>query len=189
MGRSHREALFALEWGTTRETSGLTLLVGEIGTGKTTLINAILAQAQHLEGVQIAFVLNPRLNIEEIMSLILRQLGMEGVRSSRLDLWGGFQGMIAGLKPGNRVAVIVDDAQDLSNERLEDLRLLSNCDPNGSKRLHFILVGQPELLPRLQSPALRNVNQRIGTRATLNPLEFDEARDYVDYLLRQKGGS
>src|ERR1700680_3152274 len=109
MGRSHRTALFALEWSVVHEARGFSLLVGEIGTGKTTLINAVLAQ--HLEGVQVALVLNPRLNIEEIMSLILHQLGIEGVRSSRLELWRSFEGMIAGLKPGDRVAVIVDDAQ------------------------------------------------------------------------------
>jgi AAA domain len=97
--------------------------------------------------------------------------------------------MIELLDPGERVVILIDDAQDLTDERLEDLRLLSNIDASGSKRLHFVLIGQPELLTRLRQSALRNVNQRIGARATLNPLSRHQAREHVDYRLRQKGGS
>jgi type II secretory pathway predicted ATPase ExeA len=186
-GRGAREALSALEWGVAHETSGFTLLVGETGTGKTTLVNALLAQ--HHERVRAAYVLNPRLRIEEIMNLILEQLKVKNIPSSRLGLWREIEKTITRLEAGERIVVIVDDAQDLSEECLEDLRLLSNCEANGNKRLHFILVGQPELLTRLRTPKLRNINQRIGARATLNPLKFDEARAYVDYRLRLKGGN
>ena len=88
------------------------------------------------------------------------------MRSSRIELWRSFEEVIARLTPGDRVVVIIDAGQDLTDETLENLRLLSNSDQKGSKRLHFILVAQPELLPRLQSAALRNVSQRIGARAT-----------------------
>jgi general secretion pathway protein A len=187
MSTPHREALSALEWGVAHETSGFTMLVGETGTGKTTLVNALLAQ--HHERVQAAYVLNPRLRIEEIMNLVLEQLKVENVPADRLGLWREIERKIAQLEEGERIVVIVDDAQDLDDDCLEDLRLLSNCEANGNKRLHFILVSQPELLTRLRTPKLRNINQRIGARATLNPLKSDEARSYVDYRLRQKGGS
>jgi general secretion pathway protein A len=187
MSAPHRGALAALEWGVAHETSGLTLLVGETGTGKTTLVSALLAQ--HRERVHAAYVLNLRLEIEEIMSLILEQITVKGMPPSRLGLWRGIEKMIARLKPGVWIVVIVDDAQDLTDERLEDPRLLSNCEANGSKRLHFILVGRPELSTQLGAPALPNINQRIGARAILNPLKFGEARSYVDYRLRQRGGS
>jgi type II secretory pathway predicted ATPase ExeA len=169
------------------ETSGFTMLVGETGTGKTTLVNALLAQ--HHERVQAAYVLNPRLRIEEIMNLVLEQLKVKNIPTDRLGLWREIERKITELEEGERIVVIVDDAQDLVDDCLEDLRLLSNCEANGNKRLHFILVSQPELLTRLRTPKLRNINQRIGARATLNPLKSDEARSYVDYRLRQKGGS
>jgi hypothetical protein len=128
------------------------------------------------------------LTLEELLTLILHQLRIEGVRSSRIELWRSFEEVIARLTPGDRVVVIIDAGQDLTDETLENLRLLSNSDQKGSKRLHFILVAQPELLPRLQSAALRNVSQRIGARATLEALKVDEAMGYVNFLLRQRGG-
>jgi hypothetical protein len=85
--------------------------------------------------------------------------------------------------------IIVDEAEDLTDGNLEDLRLLSNSDVKDEKRLYFILVGRPELLARLLTRALRNIHQSIGARATLNPLKFDEAHGYVDHRLRRQGGS
>jgi general secretion pathway protein A len=123
------------------------------------------------------------------MSLMLDQLGVGGVRSSGPDLWREVEKAIAGFKPGVRAVVIVDDAQDLIDEGLEGLRLLSNIHPDGKGRLHFILVGQPELVSRLRAPTSRKISQRIGARAIMNPLEFDEACAYVDFRLRQKGGT
>lgn len=187
MSRQYREALFALESDVVLEASDFSLLVGESGTGKTTLATALVRA--FLRRAHTAHITNPRLKLEEIISLILSQLEIEPVGSSRLDLWRSFEGVIAGLKSGDRVVLIIDDAQELSDEALEGLRLLSNCNAHGSKRLHIILVAQPKLIPRLQSAALRNVSQRIGACARLEALKFDEAVGYVDCLLRQKGGS
>lgn len=183
----YRQAFAAVEWGLLHETSGFTLLAGEPGIGKTTLINALLAQ--HREHVHTVSIQNPRLQLDEIMSLMVEQLGVKCVLPTRLGLCRAIEEAIAEFEPTERVVVIVDEAQGLTDERIEDLRLLSNCDSNQPRRLHFILVGQPELLARLQTPALRNLNQRIGARAKLSAISHDEAWDYVDYRLKQQGGS
>jgi len=187
MSAPHREALATLQWGLLHEPSAFTMLVGETGTGKTTLINAILSE--HRERIRTAYVMNPKLEIEELMRLILDQFGTKDVQPGKLALLRAFEALLAGLTRAERVVVVVDDAQDLSNERLEDLRLLSNCGSSGPNRPHFVLVGQSELLSRLNAPALRNVNQRIGARTSLTRLRDDEAFQYVDYLLLQKGRS
>jgi type II secretory pathway predicted ATPase ExeA len=138
----HRDSLATLEWGLTQTISGLTLLVGEPGVGKTTLIKALMAQ--HPEWVQ---------------------------------------------ESGERAVVIVDEAEELTDANLQDLRLLSNTDLEGEKRLHFILVGRPELAVRLLTPALREIDRSIRARTKLYPLKFNEARSYVDYRLQRQGGS
>lgn len=183
----YREAFAAMEWGLLHETSGFSLLIGEPGTGKTTLINALVAQ--HRESVHTVFIRSSRLCFDEIVSLILQRLGCQNVPNTGLGLLRAIELTIATLRPGERIVVIVDEAQSLDDARMEDLRLISNCDGNHPRRLHFILVGQPELLTRLRTPTLRNLNQRIGARAKLGALNSNEAWDYVDYRLKQQGGS
>ena len=183
----YREAFAAMEWGLLHEASGFSLLIGEPGTGKTTLINALVAQNR--ESVHTVFVRSSRLCFDEIVSLILQRLGYQDVPNTGLGLLRAIELAIAALKPNERVVVIVDEAQSLDDARMEDLRLISNCDGNHPRRLHFILAGQPELLERLRAPALRNLNQRIGARAKLVALNHNEAWDYVDYRLKQQGGS
>ena len=90
---------------------------------------------------------------------------------------------------GERAVVIIDEAEELTDGKLEDLRLLSKVDVKGEKRLHFILVGRPQLLARLRTPALRNIYRSIGACVTLKPLKFGEAKSYVDYRLQQHGSS
>ena len=102
-----------------------------------------------------------------------------------LDALGRFLG---GLRPAERVAIIFDEAQGLSDEALEDLRLLSNYGRPGENQLQLILAGQPELLRRLMAPTLRQFNERIGARTLLVPLDASETLEYIDYRLRAKGG-
>jgi type II secretory pathway predicted ATPase ExeA len=183
----YRQAYAAMEWGLLHETSGFCLLVGEPGTGKTTLVNALVSQRH--DRVHTVLIQNSRLRLDEIMSLIVEQLGCQQIPDTRLGLWQAIERTVDGLQPEERIVVIVDEAQSLDDARLEDLRLLSNCDGNVPRRLHFILAGQPELQARLLSPNLRNLNQRIGARAKLVGLDRNEAWDYVDYRLHEQGGS
>jgi MSHA biogenesis protein MshM len=186
MSAGHREGLAALEWGL-REPSGFTMLVGEIGAGKTTLIYSLLA-AQH-QGVRSAWVANPRLSFEAMLRQILGQLGdIKPQRSDKLALLQAFDAQLASLGSDECVAVIIDEAQDLSDDSLEDLRLLSNFQSLERRRLQIVLVGQIELARRLSAPLLRQLNQRIGARALLPVLQGKEIYDYVEYRLRSRGG-
>ena len=162
------------------------LLIGETGTGKTTLVVSLLAQ--NYANLRVAYVSNPKLGFEGLSRDIARQLGISPA-PDRLAMSDAFDRYLAALPAGDRAVVIVDESQALTDEVLDELRLLSNHDGGMEKRLHFIFVGQPSLLTRLQAPALRQVNGRIGVRALLNPLEAAEARGYVDYRLKAFGGS
>jgi general secretion pathway protein A len=184
--KSHREALAALEWGLLHEASGLTLLIGEPGTGKTTLISSVLAR--HLEHVRLAYIANPRLSFDEILQIIARQLGIafsSAQRLARLDALDEFLSR----SRNERVSVIIDESQVLPDRVLEELRLLSNHTPIRPNSLRFIFVGQPEFLQRLESSNLRQLNERIGARAMLNALRPNEIQEYIDFRLRACNGS
>jgi len=186
MSKAHRETLTALEWGLLQEPSGFMLLIGETGTGKTTLIVSLLAQ--NYAHVRIAYVSNPKLGFDGLLRDIARQFGIS-TAADRLAMFEAFDRYLAALPEGERSVVIVDEAQAVTDDVLDELRLLSNRDASVEKRLHFVFAGQPSLLTRLQAPALRQVNGRIGVRVLLNPLEAAEARGYVDYRLTAFGGS
>ena len=163
------------------------MLVGESGVGKTTLVASILAR--RLKNVRAALLTNPRLDFDQIMQVAMSQLAPGWSGQTRLELTEGFAELLNALAPGERVAIVIDEAQELSDDALEGLRLLSNADTFEDRRLQIILVGQPELITRLARPAMRSLNQRIGARAMLRPLRSDEAREYIDCRLRAKGGT
>jgi general secretion pathway protein A len=187
MSQTHREGMAALEWGLMHESSGFSVLAGESGTGKTTLIASLLSR--QYQRLHLAYVTNPRLDFPEVLRLVLTQLGVEAAGLSKgqmLDALGRFLGS---LRPAERVAIIFDEAQGLSDDALEDLRLLSNYGRPGENQLQLILAGQPEMLRRLMAPSLRQFNERIGARTLLVPLDASETLEYIDYRLRSKGGS
>jgi general secretion pathway protein A len=184
LSAAHREGLAALEWGV-REPSGLTLVVGEVGTGKTTLIHALLAH--HSGGVRAVQLSNPTLTFEEMLRIIVRRLGIHPAGRDKVASLHALETFLADPVMTDRVVLIFDEAQGLSDEALEDLRLLSNYRARGLNALQIILVGQPELAQRLTAPRLRALDQRIGARAVLRPLQDAEVRDYVDYLVRAQG--
>ncbi|MGH7906471.1 MAG: AAA family ATPase [Candidatus Binataceae bacterium] len=187
LSKAHREGLALLEWGLVHEPSGFTLLAGEPGTGKTTLICSILAR--EFEHVRVVYLADPKLRFDEILRTIVSQLGIEPKSAGgKFDYLQALTRYLAGLKTGERVAIVVDEAQDLSDDALEELRLLSNQGRTDEKQIQLVLVGQPELMRRLMSPGLRQFGERIGARAVLNPLERDEIFGYIECRLSAREG-
>jgi type II secretory pathway predicted ATPase ExeA len=187
MSKAHREGLAALEWGLLHEPGSFTLLIGEVGTGKTTLINVL--HGRNYDYARIAYVTNPKLSFEEMLRTILEELGYLPTAPTKLELLKKFEWFFGQLRANERIGIIIDEAQALSDETIEELRLFSNYGTRGKGHLEIMLVGQPELLKRLMSPSLRQFHQQIGARAVLNPLQRDEALEYIDFKLRQSGGS
>ncbi len=188
MSRTHRDCLAALEWGLLHEPSGLTLLIGDTGVGKTTLVCALLAR-QYRE-VRAAYLGNPRLNFEELLNSILGQLGVRGGRANKAAMINALTHFAANLPATERIAILVDEAQALSDDALEDFRLLSNLDRGpGRKAAQMVLAGQFELARRLAAAPMRQLNERIGARAVLVALTQLESREYIEHRLRLCGGS
>jgi type II secretory pathway predicted ATPase ExeA len=187
MSQTHREGMAALEWGLMHESSGFSLLAGESGTGKTTLIASLLSR--QYQRLHLAYVTNPRLDFPDVLRLILTQLGVEAAGLSKGEMLDALGRFLGALRPAERVAIICDEAQGLSDDSLEELRLLSNYGRPGENQLQLILAGQPELLRRLMAPNLRQFNERIGARTLLVPLDLNETLEYIDYRLRSKGGT
>jgi type II secretory pathway predicted ATPase ExeA len=185
MGRAHQEALAALEWGVCHEPSGFTLLIGEPGTGKTTLLLSLLTRSHYQ--IRTATVSNPGLRFDEMLCEIARQLGI-GQAGSKLAMLDAFDGFLGALEPGGRVVIIIDEAQGLSDTALEEMRLFSNRGAVEEKQLHFILIAQPELARRLLEPGLRQLNDRIGGRAVLDRMSRAEALGYIEYWMQAGGG-
>lgn len=190
LSESHREALNSLSYGV-YEGMGFTLITGEVGTGKTILARYFVETAR--EELHTALVFNPRLSERELLLAILEDLGILGPEDPRLrtkkaliDRLNEF--LIGAYREGKRVAVILDEAQNLSDDALEFLRLLSNLEVGQDKLLQLVLIGQPELEERLQTPQLRQLNQRILVRYRLSPLRYDEMELYIHHRLTKAGG-
>jgi len=185
LSAAHREGLATLKWGFEKEPSGVTLLVGEVGTGKTTLIHSLLAR--QTAGVRLASVTNPTATFEQMLQFIVQEIGIHPIGKGKLAILQALKTFLMDPE-SDRVVLIFDEAQGLSDEILEELRLLSNSRPNARQSLQIVLVGQPELAERLSAPKLRSLNQRIGARAMLHPLRGTEIYDYVEHLLHEQGG-
>jgi type II secretory pathway predicted ATPase ExeA len=187
LGAAHRAGLATLKWGFQREPSGLTLLVGEVGTGKTSLIQAVL-DGQNPK-VRIARLTNPTLNFDQMLRSIAEQLRIHPIGNGKPALLQSIKTFLMDPEHGDRVVLIFDEAQGLSDETLDELRLLSNAWPNAGQAWRIVLVGQPELAEKLNEPRFRSLNQRIGARAMLRPLRRKEIYDYVEHQLREQHGS
>jgi len=164
-------------------------LTGEVGTGKTTLVRTLLEQ--QLDHVDIALCLNPRLTVEELVATICDELGVAYPREHHtlkplLDALN--EHLLRTHAAGRRTVLIVDEAQNLSREVLEQVRLLTNLETAKHKLLRIILVGQPELRSLLARPDLRQLSQRITARYHLSPLDREETAAYIGHRLRVADG-
>ena len=181
-----QEALACLTYGIeTRK--GFVLLTGEVGTGKTTLINKLL-EWLHKERVSTAFVFNPRLSVLQFFDFMMADFGIpcesrqKGQMLMKLNQW-----LLERYQAGERAVLIVDEAQNLSPQMLEEIRLLTNLETSTEKLLQIVLAGQPELDQKLNQPQLRQLRQRITLRAKTRQLTLEETRGYIEERLRIAG--
>jgi general secretion pathway protein A len=177
----HAEALANLRLGL-NESSGFVCITGDVGTGKTTLLRAFLADLA--SNVTAAYILTPSLSVIELLRRINRELGLPSDSESQLDLVDALNAhLLAQRAAGRIVAVVLDEAQALSIEVLEQIRLLLNLETEKEKLLRVILVGQPQLRGLLMNPALKQLNQRITLRCHMGPLAYRETVAYVRHRL------
>ncbi len=184
---THRECLAALEWGLLHDQCGFMLLTGETGTGKTTLLNAVFAR--RLPNLHLACVTNPRLSFEEILRVVLPQLGVTTNERGKLELIQALERAVANQPEGHRTAIVIDEAQVLSDESLEDFRLLANRIGSQDRDLQIVLMGHPEMIERLSAHNLRQLRERISTNVSLLPLSRTESIAYVYYRLESQNGT
>ena len=185
LGESHQEGLATLVYGV-RARKGFVMLTGEVGTGKTTLLHALLSQLD--PNTSAAFVFNPRLGPLDFFRVIFDEFDIEVQCTTKAEYLIAFNRfLIERLERDHPTLLIIDEAQNLSPEMLEEVRLLSNLETPHSKLIQIMLVGQPELEEMLRSQALRQLRQRISLRFRLRPFDADEAEHYVHERLRLAG--
>lgn len=184
--RQHREAYNHVMYGI-RERKGFILLTGEVGSGKTTLCRAVLAELG--QNVQTALILNPRLTEAQLLRAILRDFGLSTTGKDMLKLVETLNTfLLQKMEAGENVALLIDEAQNLSPRLMEQVRLLSNLETTRQKLIQIVLVGQPELDEKLSDPSLRQLRQRITVRFRLTPLQEEEVAAYVTHRLNMAGG-
>ena len=183
----HREAFDHLLFGIA-ERKGFIQLTGEVGAGKTTLCRALFEQLG--EGYETALVLNPRMTSQQLLQSILNEFSLPSAGADRvagLEVLNRF--LLEQVERGKDVIVVIDEAQTMSIELLEEVRLLSNLETDQRKLLQIVLIGQPELRALLDDKRLRQLRQRITVRYHLEPLSIAETAHYIGHRMRLAGGN
>ncbi len=183
LSRDHRETLAALMFGI-RERRGFIAVVGEVGMGKTTLLNTVLGRLD--EKTRVAFIFNTDLSFNEMLAMALIDLGLGEPGETLLKVEGinrlnNFA--IQQFSRGGNVVLVVDEAQNLDNSTMENLRLLSNLETRKHKLIQIVLSGQPELDHILAQPELRQLAQRISLKRYIMPFGEDETDEYIEHRL------
>jgi general secretion pathway protein A len=183
-----RETLASLAYGI-QQRRGFMLLTGEVGTGKTTLINQLLNWLR-MERAATSFIFNPRLSEAEFLDFMMADFGIpvgSGMKSQvllRLNQW-----LLDRYQTREAAVLIIDEAQNISLEVLEEIRLLTNLETSSEKLLQIVLSGQPELELKLKLPALRQLRQRITLRSKTLPLNLEQTRGYISRRLATAGAN
>jgi general secretion pathway protein A len=183
----YQEAFATLRYGIEAR-KGFIVITGEAGTGKTTLLRRLMQSfGRH---VQTAYIYNPHVSLSELLRLILSDLGLTNRTNDRLAMIAQLnEYLIKQLKERNIVTLLIDEAQELSIEMLEEVRLLSNLETDTQKLLQIVLMGQPELERKLDQPELRQLKQRVALRCRLDPLPSSEVGEYISARLKAVGYS
>lgn len=184
----HREALSNLEYGLSAAKS-ITVLIGEAGTGKTTLLRAALA-SERCANVRCVYMNNPALTREEFVRMLANRFNLSAESAgSKAVLLNELEGvLLERRRRGEITALVIDEAQSLSDELLEEIRLLANIDTPSEKLLPLVMAGQPELSARLEETGLRQLKQRVALRCEISPFELHETAAYIASRLRTAGG-
>ena len=181
----YREA-FAKLWQGIEARKGFIVITGEVGTGKTALIRSFMQSVE--SNIHTAFIFNPKLNFNQLLRSMVTDLGIECSTQERFMLMAELNNyLMEQLRKNHIVVLLIDEAQDLSDEVLEELRLLSNLETDRSRLIQIVLIGQPELERRLDQPELRQLKQRVSLRCRLTPLPLGEVGSYINFRLKTAG--
>jgi type II secretory pathway predicted ATPase ExeA len=182
------EALACLKYGI-ESRKGFVMLTGEVGTGKTTLLNKLL-RFLRAKGLSTAYVFNPRLKVMEFLQYMMADFGLpvdSNGKAAYLQRLNQF--LLERYSAGKTAVLIVDEAQNLSTDVLEEIRMLTNLETSTEKLLQIILCGQPELENKMKDPSLRQLRQRIAIRARTHALNLEETGKYIQVRLTTAGAS
>lgn len=185
LSRIHKEAFSHLLYGI-KERKGFMEMTGEIGAGKTTLCRALLNSLG--SDTKSAFIFNSTLPDMQLFQTILEDFGLSVERKTKVSMLRQFNNfLLEELSKNNNVVLIIDEAQNLKNSVLEELRILSNLETEEEKLFQMILVGQPQLRNKINSPGLEQLRQRIVIRFHITALESDEVGEYIYHRLKIAG--
>jgi general secretion pathway protein A len=187
LGKSHRRAMNILEYGIASD-AGITVISGEVGTGKTTLVRNLIEQLG--DDVTVGLITNTQQSFGDLLKWVLLSFKIETDETDHIKLYQIFVEFITNEHhSGRRVVLIIDEAQNLSIEALEDIRMLTNINVDKNLVLQLIMVGQPELVELLRKKELRQFAQRVSADYFLHPLTFRETGLYIQHRISIAGGS
>lgn len=185
MSSSHKRALSYLDYGI-KERVGFILLTGEVGSGKTTIIRNLIKK--NLDNVILSKIFNTRVDSEQLLAMINDDFGLQVVNKDKITMLRELNTfLIEQFVKGNQAVLIIDEAQNLGHELLEEIRMLSNLETDNAKLLQIILVGQPELRKTLASSTLVQLRQRISINCHIQPLSPNETEQYILHRLEKAG--
>jgi len=187
LGKSHRRAMNILEYGVESD-AGITVISGEVGTGKTTLLRGLIDELG--DDVTIGMITNTQHDFGDLLKWVLMSYDIDTDETDHVKLYKLLVDFITREhKAGRRVLLIIDEAQNLGSNALEDIRMLTNINVDKNPVLQLILVGQPELIEMLRKKELRQFAQRVSADYLLQPLTFQETQKYIRHRIKIAGGN